>query len=252
MKAKQIYQTESGAVTLLYCDFDRMEEMVSRVRAEIPAALRERAALNAGPVVSMELYGDDQPNSFRGLAALAGRLIVAAGRRSRFEGLLLLNIENLLVRRQDLDRLLALGEFLFLKDGLASRCSTVLYGPTEEFQVLMAADHLDFDGRLRVARYESLGERASLKALLETAHISCASRGAARLLQAKLDELQGEEGFDPLRFVRACARGGDAITEADARAVLDDPFSYANRLTRARAILEAQPARRRIGFMSGD
>ena len=253
MKAEQIFQARPGSVILLYGEKDSPAELAKRVCASMPEAFRGWAALNAGAVVSMELIGDDSPNSFRDLGALCARLITAAGRRSHFEGLLLLDTASL-IQSRDADRLRALGEILAMPDGLASRCVTALTGPAKEDEVLFAADCLDFDGRLRVARLEPDEDQLQLAAVLNKARVGCASAEAAQMLQDALDSMRGEARFDPLNFIRSCAASQRVITVEMIRAVLDDPFSYLNRLSRQKAPQgRAQnPAARRIGFQNND
>ena len=211
--------------------------------------VRYMMPLNACAVTSMEIIGGTSPNSFPDLAALCGKLIQAAGRRSHFEGLLMLNISSLLNRAADEDRLRALGEVLAMENGLASRCLTVLYGPVNEKELLMAADCLDCRGRLRVAEFQMDPSRETLRQLLAQASLACAP-GAEQALEAALADMREAPRFSPLRFLQSCAAGDGTITEVSLRAVLNDPYSYYGRQKKTQE-LRAQDggfSERRIGF----
>lgn len=250
MKATQFFDKAPGTAVLLLCEADRQDEMVRSIRSSIPDSFKKKACRNTGAVISLELAGEEDQNSFHDLAVLCSRLIAASGRRSHFEGLLLLNISSLITEEKDADRLRALGEILALEGGLASQCVTVLYGPTDEKELIAAAESLDFDGKLLVARFENDARTANLKTLLEAAGMSCSTEKAARLLQKTLDEMRDEKGFDSRHFFQSCAEWEGLITEKSVLASLDDPFSYVNRLKKKKALL-AQPEKssvRRIGF----
>ena len=117
-----------------------------------------------------------------------------------------------------------MGEVLALEDGLASQCVTVLYGPTDEKELITAAECLDFDGKLVVAHFENDAHTADLRTLLETAGMSCSTENAARLLQKTLDEMRDVKGFDFRCFFHSCAEWEGLITEKSIHASLDDPF----------------------------
>ncbi|MBQ6173343.1 MAG: hypothetical protein IJK28_01830 [Clostridia bacterium] len=253
MKTAEIFAAEPGTVILLVGEEEDLHETALGIAEALPASCRERAALNRSPMVSLEMIGERDPNSFHDLAMLCSRLITAAGRRSHFEGLLLLRISDLTEGGGDSDRLRALGEVLAAEDGPASQCVTVLWGPTEEAEVLRAADSLDFDGRLRIERCEPSGRGELLEDLLAGARLTCASEAAEDLLRRTLDGMRGERRFDPRRFLRSCAAAG-LITEESIRAALDAPLSYINRLKKGETAGErtARSAPRRIGFGSRD
>ena len=253
MKAEQVFEAEPGSVTLLYCEEDRLEAMVSALQSSVPDRIRERAALNAARLVSMEMSHEDKPSDFHDLAALCARLITAAGRRSRFEGVLMLDVSDLLRRPEDFDRLRALGEVLAMDDGPASACTTLIYGPTDERQVLIAAEALDFASRLRVEPFEGADRRDSLDELLRDASMRSDSEASKELLRGALDEMRGDSEFDPLRFLKSCGGKDGVITEDSVCAALNNPYSYVNRLKKARALFEQRRrmmADRRIGFRS--
>ena len=253
MKASEVFEAAPGSVTLLYCEDEHLEEMVTSIRSSVPEHIKERASLNASTMISMEMCPEEAPNSFHDLAVLCSRLITAAGKRSHFEGVLLLNIASLLHRSEDFDRLRALGEVLAIEDGLASECTTLIYGPTDEREVLIAADALDFDGHLKVERFETANQENSLEELLHGACLTPISETTMTLIQNTLDEMRDERRFEPLRFVQSCSQNRGMITEDSIRAVLDDPFSYINRLKKTRTLIEQrknQPTDRRIGFRS--
>ena len=254
MKATDIFRAAPGDVVLLCCDEERVEDMVFTLQNTLPQPIRDRAALNASPVLAMELCRDEAPDSFRDLAAMCGKLILAAGRRSHFEGLLLLDVSSLLGEPFDPDPLRALGEVLAMEGGLASRCVTVLYGPTREGELLLLADLLDFDGRLRADWFEAPDRVVSLKTQLQSAGLSYSSPKAAKLLETVLTDMQNAPRFSPLRFLQSCAGPDKAITEKSARAAIDDPYSYLNRQKKLEEILRRHGQRqgRRIGFHLDD
>ena len=253
MKASEVFEAAPGSVTLLYCEDEHLEEMVTSIRSSVPEHIKERASLNASTMISMEMCPEETPNGFHDLAVLCSRLITAAGKRSHFEGVLLLNVASLLLRPEDFDRLRALGEVLTIEDGLASECTTLIYGPTDEMEVLIAADALDFDGHLKVEHFETVDHRDSLEELLHGACLLPTSEKTMTLLQSTINEMHDERRFDPLRFVQSCSKSRGMITEDSVQAVLDDPFSYVNRLKKTRVLIEQrknQLADRRIGFKS--
>ena len=143
MNIAEIYKAAPGSRFLAVCSQRAQEEMVDTLCSAMPEEFREKTLLNAGPIVSMDIAPDDHPNRFSDLLGLCGKLIVSAGRRSHFEGLLLLNVSGL-TASADRTRLKALGEVLALKDGLASKCVTLIYGPEKERDALPCADDLDF------------------------------------------------------------------------------------------------------------
>ena len=246
MKTIQIFEKGPGTAILLMCEADNLDEMVRSIRSSVPESLKEKASQNMGTVLSLELTGEEDPNSFHDLLVLCSRLIVASGRRSHYEGLLLLNVSSLIAEKTNADRLKALGEFLAMKDGLASQCVTVLYGPTDEKELITAAECLDFDGKLSVSRFEIDTHTANLKTLLEVAGMSCSTEKAAQLLKKTLDEMRDEKGFDYRCYFQSCAEWEGLITEKSIRASLDDPFSYVNRLKKKKALMKSSV--RRIGF----
>lgn len=250
MKTTQIFEKGPGTAILLMCEAEHLDDMVRSIRSSVPENLKEKASQNMGTVLSLELTGEEEQNSFHDLLVLCSRLIVASGRRSHYEGLLLLNVSSLIAEKKNVDRLKALGEFLALKDGLASQCVTVLYGPTDENELVTAAECLDFDGKLSVARFEKDTQTADLKTLLDTAGMSCSTENAARLLQKTLDEMRDVKGFDFRCFFHSCAEWEGMITEKSIHASLNDPFSYVNRLKKKKALLaQAEKSSvRRIGF----
>ena len=251
MKAAQIFDVTPGTRILLYCEEGRVRDLTHGIYTSIPDTFRERTSLNSCSIISMDMCGDEAPNSFHDLAALCSRLVISAGKRSHFEGLLMLNISNLIGTPEDVDRLKALGELLSLCDGLASECITLFYGPTDEKEVLIAANNLDFDGRLRVESFEGTSHEETLHAMLAQAHMCCRDEHAIGLLQSTIEEMQGVCRFDPLHFLQSCAARDGAITDDSVQASLIDPFSYVNRLKKTMAILLSKKASdRRIGFQS--
>lgn len=252
MMMKQIFTKNPGTRILLHCaTADDTEEIISSICSSIPDTFREKTRLNTCAVLSMDIIGDDNPNGFRDLAVLCNRLVISAGRRSHFAGLLLLNISSLLKKKEDQNRLKALGEVLSVKGGLASQCITVFYGADTEKEYLVAADCLDFDGDLMVEHVENPRRGVSIQAMLKEADMSISSDQAVLLLQSTIAEVQNEGKFDTNRFFRSCAaQEGIIITENSIQAALDDPYSYINRFKKMKTILskEKEDSGRRIGF----
>lgn len=251
MMIQQIFKKNQGTRILLHCaTADDTEEIIGSICSSIPDSFRERTRLNACTVLSMDIISDDHPNGFRDLAALCNRLVISAGKRSHFAGLLLLNISGLLKKKEDLNRLKALGEVLSVKGGLASQCITVFYGADSEKEYLVAADCLDFDGKLLVEHVENPHHGVSIQAMLKEADMSISSDQAVLLLQSTIAEMREENKFDTNRFFRSCAAQEGIITENSIQAALDDPYSYINRFKKMKTILskEREDSSRRIGF----
>lgn len=252
MQANQIFNAAPGTIILLYGEKHNIKELTHSIQSSMPDDFKARTSLNSCSIVSMDMCGDEKPNSFHDLAVLCSRLVISAGRRSHFEGLLMLNISDLITRPEDADRLKALGEILSLKNGLASKCITLLYGPTKEKEILIAAENLDFDGKLRVRRFEGTSQEDSLQALLAHTHMSCTDKRAMRLLQSTIDEMQEQRQFDPLRFFQSCEAQEGIITKDSVWAALNDPYSYINRMKKAMPLSQRDEKNtvHRIGFQS--
>ena len=251
MMIRQIFTKNPGTRILLHCSTeDATEEIISGICSSIPDSFREKAHLNSCSVLSMEISGDDHPNGFRDLAVLCNRLVISAGKRSHFAGLLLLNISSLLKKKEDQNRLKALGEVLSVKGGLASQCITIFYGAGTEKEYLVAADCLDFDGNLMVEHVESPRLEVSVQAMLKEADMTISSDQAVLLLQSAITEMQEEIKFDTNRFFRSCTAQEGIITENSIQTALDDPYSYINRFKKMKEILskEKEKSGRRIGF----
>lgn len=245
MNPNDVYACAPGSRLLLFCSLPLQESMVESICLAMPPLLRQKTALNTSPITTMDIAPDSSPNHFSDLVSLCARLIAAAGRRSHYEGLLLLNIDALLHPAQDTLRLKALGELLAMPDGLASACITVLYGPDKESEALACADALDFDGRLRIICYDQ-PLAPSLQELLERASLRCDTSETEHMLESVLEEMANCERFNAGRFVKTCGNGLGLITENSVRQTLVDPYSYINRIRRG--IGKPDSNTRRIGF----
>lgn len=247
MNCKEIISSEPGTRHLVSCPQADLEAMVGELCAGAADMLKERTTLNRCPVLSMDVSSlGERANEFHDLSRLQARLIVCAGRRSRFEGLLLLNVAQLLSGAENAARLRALGEILALRDGLASRCITVVYGPANEQALLRCANLLDFDGGLCVTEYAVNRERTDAAALLRRVSLRCDTAATQKTIQAILTEMADEADFDPEKFLSGCSAGGGVITGNALKARLQDPYSYVNRFRRTKA--EPAGEERRIGF----
>ena len=154
MNIADIYAHTPGSRFLTSCPYKAPEALLDYIYSSMPAAFKVRTALNSSSVTSMDISPDENPNRFSDLLGLCAKLVSAAGKRSHFEGLLIINISALSPTPDNTIRLKALGELLSMKDGLASQCITLLYGPEKERELLVCADYLDFDGKLKVICYE--------------------------------------------------------------------------------------------------
>ena len=244
MNTATIFSMSPGSRMLLQCENENPEAMIKSLCTSVPESFSLRARLNSSGIISMEILGDDLPNSFHDLAVLCSRLIAVAGRTNHFKGLLLLNVTSLLTPCPDIDRLQALGEVLSVPDGPASECVTVLYGETTEQGFLLAANSLDFDGELIIDRFEFPDRDFSVRAALENHHFPCASETVVQFLENTVKELQSAGNPDLLKLFRSCAAADGSITEESIRSTLKNPYSYINRMKNAKP---AHPARR-IGF----
>lgn len=249
MQITDIYSCAPGSRFLVSCPEKAQEDMVSALCAAMPEDFRRRARLNVSPIASMDMAPDENPNRFSDLLGLCGKLVTSAGQRSHFEGLLLLGVGALAETGRDGMRLKALGELLAMPDGLASRCITVLYGPHRERQLLACADALDFDGRLKVIAYEPPA-RETLDELLQKADVRCADRDTQKRLEKLLREMADTEGFSAGKLVRICADAQGLITAGTLTDMLEDPYSYVNRIRKSAQLRRDRTGSHRIGFLS--
>lgn len=247
MDIADIYACAPGSRFLVACPSGAQEDMLYTLCASMPPTFQSRAALNSSAVASMDMAPDDNPNRFSDLIGLCTKLISAAGWRSHFEGLLILNIAALASAPGNAMRLKALGELLAMQDGLASQCITLLYGPESERDILTVADPLDFDGRLKVIRYEPPARR-SLAELLAESKLRCASPQVGPLLESTLADMAGYADFNAAKFIRICGNSKGLITEGAVSALLNDPYSYVNRIQKAGKRRGEDTEGRRIGF----
>ena len=248
MNIADIYKAAPGSRFLAVCGQREQEEMIGSLCSAMPEEFRARTLLNAGPIVSMDVAPDDHPNRFSDLLGLCGKLVISAGRRSHFEGLLLLNVSGL-TASADRMRLKALGEVLALKDGLASKCVALIYGPEKEKEILQCADDLDFDGRLKVISFERSAE-PEMNELLEKYRMRCGSVKARKLVQTVLNEMAEYEGFNAGKFIRTCGNDEGVINAETVSGMLDDPYSYVNRIRKTGKLRGVDMSERRIGFQS--
>lgn len=247
MKTQELYELPGGTRVLLQLSEGGREEGIGGLCASMPESFRQRADLNENTLVSMDITTDSDPGRFSDLAALCSRLVTAAGRRSHFEGLLLLNISELMEPDCDEPRLKALGELLAMPDGLASRCVTVLYGPRNQRELLICADLLDADGCLMAAELEDSSRCLTLAQLLEREQLSCESREVQEQLQEVMTRMAAYRDFMPVKLLRSCRAGG-LITRASLDRAVSDPLSYMNRICKRAELGVTNESARRIGF----
>lgn len=249
MNITDIYASPPGSRFLAACGAKDQEDMVDMLCSSMPPDFKARTLLNSSAIASMDIAPDENPNRFSDLLGLCAKLVSAAGRRSHFEGLLLLNVSALAGSSDNHVRLKALGELLAMKDGLASRCITLLYGPEKEREILSCADYLDFDGKLKVIDYEP-ANRLSLSEILAKSALRCASPETEKLLESTLADMSGYEAFNAGKFVRTCGNDSGFITEHAVSEMLQDPYSYINRIKKAEKLRKEEPDTRKIGFQA--
>lgn len=247
MSITDIYAYAPGTRLLVSCPSKSQEDMLDTIYSSMPSTFKDRTCLNSSSITSMDISPDENPNRFGDLLGLCAKLISAAGKRSHFEGLLIVNIAALVATPGNTVRLKALGELLAMKDGLASKCITLLYGPEKEAELLTCADCLDFDGRLKVFCYEQ-SNKLPLSDLLAKSKLRCASAEIERLLESTLTDMASYEDFNAGKFVRICSNERGTITEGAVRNMLNDPYSYVNRIRKAANLRSEETPKRKIGF----
>lgn len=248
MNTADIYAYAPGSRFLVLCSSKTQEEMLDYIYSSMPTVFKAKTALNSSPIASMDMAPDEPPNRFGDLLGLCAKLITFAGKRSHFEGLLTINISALSAALDNnAVRLKALGEVLAMKDGPASQCITLLYGPEKESELLVCADYLDFDGKLKVISYERLKE-FSVSDLLAQSRLRCASPETERLLKLALADMSGYDKFNAAKFIRICGNGRGVITENSVSEVMNDPYSYVGRIRKAAILRIQEPEKRKIGF----
>lgn len=226
MVTRELFRLTPGDVILLSCSAAIRESMTESVSALMPPEFAERTLYNTSPVIHVDVAHDDRPGNFADLANLIGRLILAGGKRSRFRGMLVINIEGL-NPSFDEERLKALGELLNDPGGLASECVTVIHGPQNETDLLTYAELLDTDGRLLADVWER--EETTLEEALRSLNLKPEDEDTAALLKSALRGTEGSRGFDLSRYLTSLASGDGIITRADIEKSTAAPLSYLNR-----------------------
>lgn len=247
MKPAEIYMLAPGSRVLISCSVRAQEMMIENLCSSMPDDFEIAARLNTCSVAFMDIAADRRTNGFGDLHELCRKLISVAGRRSHFRGLLFLNIAGLKPTDDNRMRLKALGEMLALRDGLASECVTVLYGPDNERDLLLTANLLDFDGRLNVTVFEPHRAAGIYEMLMECGLRTENSRARAAL-EAALKEVECCADFDAVKFLRSCADDGGIITAKRIRELLDEPYSYINRVRKAVSAAPETRACKTVGF----
>ncbi len=251
MKAHDLFSLPPGSRILLGGTERQQEQLVTALYGSVPEEFRKQTELNSSGIASMELFSSDDPSVFPDLIVLCRKLIVLAGKRSHFEGILFLNVSGLMKKKEDAGRLKALGEMLAVKDGLASRCVTVIFGPATEEELIETVEYLDFDGRLLVDHFEPDAKRDSLTAILARLNMRCDTEKTARLLNRQLKSMADMPQFQPERFLQAiCDK--NVITEKSVREAVNNPYSYINRIKKMAARKNDIPKPRLIGFQFED
>ena len=249
MNITDVFTCSPGSRVLVACAQRTQESMIDVLCSSMPSTFKEKTHLNSTSIASMDIAPDDNSNRFSDLHGLCAKLIIAAGRRSHFEGLLLLNVSALASSPGNTMRLKALGEFLAVPEGLSSRCITIIYGPDKERDIISCADHLDYDGRLKVICYEQ-PNKLSLSELLVKSSLRCASPEIEHLLESTLTDMSGYEDFNASKFVRICSNERGVITAHGMNEMLNDPYSYINRIKKAAKLQSEDPLARKIGFQA--
>lgn len=245
MKARDIAASKPGSAFLLCIPKGEQSSVIERVCSEVIPLMHTSGRCRAA-ITAMELTGDKEPNTFSDLFALCRKLITVSGLSSHFDGLLLLNIADL-TGEKDAERLRALGELLDMKDGLFSRCRTVIYGPDDQAEVMRCAELLDFSGRLQAGGFECETRSVGLEQQLKAAGVTCESRQVKDMIKKRLREMSGIKGFDAVKYLRSAADMQCRITAASLQAMEDNIYSYHNRLLSTERTREAGK-HRRMGF----
>jgi len=231
MTINDIYTLSPGSRVLALCPEKAREALVENLCASMPRSFKTGTELNEFSVVSMDITLSIHPidaNSFKDLNTLCEKLIIAAGRRSHFRGLLLLDLSGFAGNYSANTRLKALGELLAMPDGLASECVTFIYGPKREEDLLNCADCLDFDGRLAIIDCSVPGKRG-LDELLADAGFTC-DNDARQLLEDTISQMADCAEFSASKFLRSCGNSEGVITAARIDELKNDPWSYINRV----------------------
>lgn len=244
MKAGDLYGAAPGSVFLVFAHEKDQAGMVEDVIAGANAGMKT-SGLCAANIVTMDMIGGKGVNEFSDLSALCRKLITAAGYRHHFDGLLLLNISALMDKRNEA-RLRALGELLAMEKGLASGCRTLLFGPTNEIEMLFCAQLLDTAGRLQADVYEREAERESFPGCIRQAGVACQSRQIEGRVRRMMKEASGCPGYDAVKYLRAAAGEDGVICDKSLDKMETMPYSYHNRLFRELCTREF--GERRIGF----
>jgi len=240
MTVNDIYNLSPGTRVLAACPEKAREALLESLCASMPQSFKTETELNRYAVASMDITPDQDPRAFSDLHGPCAKLVSAAGRRSRFRGLLLLDISGFRGGARDM-RLKALGELLAMPDGLASECVTFIHGAETEQDLLRLADALDFDGSL-VIKDRLAAEKRGLDELLADTGLTCETN-AAQLLEDTLSQMSGCTDFNELKFLRSCGNREGVITADRITSLKNDPWSYINR---ARKTVKS-PAHR-LGF----
>lgn len=248
MKIETIVNANRGARFLMLCNPHSRDEILEGISGALPPSLKDRTELNTCSTIMMDMNGDAQPNAFSDLSALCAKLIISAGRRSHFEGLLTLDITGLKDTQRNAARLRALGELLALKKGLASQCVTLIHLSASEEELFNCAACLDFDGKLRVGCYEECAMNITLDELLMKTNMRCDTRETKELLNNALRKTANSKCFSLSKCLGALGEYGGIITRRSVQALLDDKYSYLNRFLRDNTHLIDGASARRIGF----
>jgi len=237
-----IHRTTPGSIFLFSDPGEEKQEARRQLARELPPFMKT-SGLCKTKTLMMDMCGSPDPNAFSDLVALINKLIISAGYRDRYDGLLLLDIADLMTTGNEV-RLAALGEFLSMPEGLASCCVTVLLGPKTEAELIACAELLDFSGKLQADSLELNESGRRLEELLGATGMKCTNVRLRRELDKSIAQFRQKKNFDAEKYLRAAADGSE-ITQESFQRMVDNKYSYHNRLNAADRPVELQ---RKIGF----
>lgn len=241
MKAPDIVSTAPGSIILLCCP-DAHQKRMTDALLHLPDCLPDNGK-SCSRIVHMTMTEDNDPREFFTLNLFARDLVRAAGYNKHFEGLVLLNVRELMEGDVNASRLQALGEFISLPKGLCSTARVVIYGPSNRREMNFCADHLDANGMLLCADYDPEKTVLSLREALVRFGMTCDKAVLPRLRKAYA-EVMDCSSFKEEKYLRSLTGGSGRITATSLDQGLTDQYSYHNRLCAARNPVHE----RRIGF----
>lgn len=225
------------------------ENMDSEILNNIHQMLQDSAVLNPSKRNRTDLVHlsiESPPDRFSGLGTFCKAIYTAAGLTDQFEGLLLLDVHDIVATCPlNKQRLLALAEAIAI---WGPRAITVLYGiHPKDTTVYEALELLDLSGNLQILQYTKAKTPVSidLDAELSLGMYTCRS-STKQLLSKCIHEVCMVDGFSAERYLAALADKKRCISKDSVVSMREDPFSYHNRLLKKKD--RTLQSYRRMGF----